>query len=296
MAVFVLVYNNSVWSVSPCFPGEESWSGGASSHHRSHREKQPRQLCLCSTSPIWNDASASGRPAGLSPLLYSLKSTFSFTDIWCFLVSSHRGRPRCRWRRCTTSPQRKTTNSASAPGTSSKCWTALMSHGGKGGCEGRVGCFLPTTRHSCEKTPRAMHLLHLHTWQTRSAGAAALNLWFSNINTEQTVTRLISAPHIHEDVGAQRAESVFSDIYSHVRCHSVRCWFRFYYLQNRDCLGNSELLQVAQRNVWSFILTRLTAGIYSHIPHRLVCWWIDCNPAVCAHGVSVERLSVNASV
>lgn len=73
MAVFVLVYNNSVWSVSPCFPGEESWSGGASSHHRSHREKQPRQLCLCSTSPIWNDASASGRPAGLSPLLRQFK-------------------------------------------------------------------------------------------------------------------------------------------------------------------------------------------------------------------------------
>lgn len=97
------------------------------------------------------------------------------------VLLSHRGRPWCRCRRCTTSPQRRRTNSASASATSSKCWIALTHRGGKGGCGGEAGCFLPTTRHRCEKHGALAHP------QTGSAAACVL----LNTNTEQSVTRRV---------------------------------------------------------------------------------------------------------
>lgn len=86
-----------------------------------------------------------------------------------------RNHPSCKWRLCTTSWLKRTTNSASVRETSSTFWIVPMHPGGKASCKAEAGCFLPTTRQdSCDAIPAGQSNDTINPTQTKtSAGATA---------------------------------------------------------------------------------------------------------------------------
>ena len=194
-----------------------------------------------------------------------------YWSVFGFPPLSHRGRLRCRWRRCTTSTQRKKMSLVSRQEMSLKWWIARTPLGGKGGCGGKWVCFLPTTQQrSCEKTPQATHLLCLHTFTDslcRCNGPECASFFFFFYTEAVSDSSNLCTAYRHfisTLVSKWVSQFVFSD---HIRIYTnylVLCLFGFYwtylFIKEQRHILKQELLQ----------MTSVLQHVCQHI-YLLVC-------------------------
>lgn len=142
---------------------------------------------------------------------YKIHWLFFFFFLILFMFRNH---PSCKWRLCTTSWLKRTTNSASVRETSSTFWIVPMHPGGKASCKAEAGCFLPTTRQdSCDAIPAGQSNDTINPTQTKTSAGATATFYNILYNIQQPNDSNATSALWHFSDMPQPASHCISDLH-----------------------------------------------------------------------------------